>query len=151
MYGVNSMGVYWVYGVHSDGNTCCIVWSVCGTRYHLIFMRTHIMCIVFGAYIRSDVKRAHIGYIVNVLGTYAANTMHLIYGIHCIGSMYQEHYVGSAYWVHYVGSTYWVHYVWSTYWVHYVGNTYWVHYVGSTYWVHYVGSTYWVHYVGSTY
>ena len=73
----------------------CIVWSVYGTKYHLIFMRTHILCIVFGAYIRSDVKRAHIGNIVQ--GTYAANTMHLIYEIHCIGSMYQVHYVRSTY------------------------------------------------------
>ena len=122
MYGVNSMGYIWFRGYILLGTLVvfglCITWSVCGHRYRLIFMQTHILilCIAFGAYIRSDVKRAHIGYIVQ--GTYTANTMHLIYEIHCIGSMYQVHYVGSTYKVRFVRSTYWVHFVGSTYWVH---------------------------------
>ena len=130
MYGVNSMGYIWFRGSILLGTLVvfglCITWSVCGHRYRLIFMQTHILilCIAFGAYIRSDVKRAHIGYIVQ--GTYTANTMHLIYEIHCIGSMYQEHYVGSAYWVHYVGSTYWVHYS-----EHVVGTFCWEHILGT--------------------
>ena len=99
MYGVNSVGCIGFMGCILLGTLVvfglCIVWSVYGTKYYLIFMQTHILCIVFGAYIRSDVKRAHIGNIVQ--GTYAANTMHLIYEIHCIGSMYQVHYVGSTY------------------------------------------------------
>ena len=133
MYGVNSMGYIGFMGCILLGTFVvfglCIVWSVCGTRYHLIFTQTHILCIVFGAYIRSDVKKQLILVTLcreHICAICAANTMHLIYEIHCIESMYQVHYVRSTYWVQYVGSTYWVHYS-----EHVVGTFCWEHILGT--------------------